>query len=403
MRNAPEATSGWRGRWGLEAAERGSNPAVWPDTRQELLLKAGLFDGDDAVRAWREWKADAERHPLDPRSAQILPLVHHNLRDRAAHDSSIAALRPRYLLTWARNQKLFEVLRRTLLKLHDSGIDTLVFKGAALVPLYYGDEGARSMGDFDVLVPEERFAEAARLLRKAGWTALYWDPDRFDTRFQHAIGFVDDDGNSVDVHCHLLMASCAPGADEAFWGSSVPLMIRGVETRSLCATDHFLQACVHGMKWVKSAPLRWVADAVTVAGSAPAGVDWERLVRVCREREVSLHVAEPLEYLGRTFGLSVPAEVLRRLRESASGTERRLFLAWTSSRRGRPIPLFLHHWFMYTRGLERAGAIEHVQAIPKYLRFWAQTDRLWKIPPRLAVKGARAVGHRLGLYRYWDS
>ena len=58
-----------------------------------------------------------------------------------------------------------------------------VVKGAALIPLYYRDSGVRGMGDFDVLVPERRFRDAAAALGEAGWGTRFWRPDRFDTRF----------------------------------------------------------------------------------------------------------------------------------------------------------------------------------------------------------------------------
>jgi hypothetical protein len=55
------------------------------------------------------------------------------------------------------------------------------------------------------------------------------------------------------------------------------------------------------------------------------------------------------------------------------------------------------------RGVGQIGPFKRMTTIPQYLRFWAHTDRLWKIPSRLATKALRAVGNRFGLYQYWDS
>ncbi len=82
-------------------------------------------------------------------------------------------------------------------------------------------------------------------------------------------------------------------------------------------------------------------------------VDWERMTAVARARGVTLQLSAPLEYLRDNFAASVPAEMVRTLRVT-------------------------------------------------YLRFWAQTRRLWKIPSRLFIKAARAIGNRVGWYRYWD-
>jgi hypothetical protein len=58
---------------------------------------------------------------------------------------------------------------------------------------------------------------------------------------------------------------------------------------------------------------------------------------------------------------------------------------------------------MFHRGVCDVGPVARVRAFPDYLRFWAQTDRLWKIPVSLSVKGMRVLGRRLGLYEYWDA
>lgn len=390
-----------RGTWGLGVAGEPKRTSVWPDPRQELLLRAGLLEGEAALRAWGAWRAQA-REPFDPQSLEILPLVYRNLRDAGVGD--LAPLRPLYLRTWAHNQKLFRVLSRTLPQLHAAGLETLVFKGAALIPLYYRDEGMRGMGDFDVLVRENRLHDAARVLSETGWSALSGYPRHFDTRFCHAIPFTDQDGNNVDLHCHVVMANCEFGADEPFWRSSVPARIHGIETRTLCATDHLLHACVHGMNWVKGVPsLRWVADAILIARVSPGGIDWNRMEWLSRERGVTPHVVEPLAYLEERFGLDIPKGYVERLRAGVTRAELRSFRIEAESQRGRPVSLLRYHWSRYSRGLGEVGLSERFASVPQYLRYWFQTDRLWKVAPRLIAKGIRIVGHRLGLYRYWDA
>ncbi|HUP01084.1 MAG TPA: nucleotidyltransferase family protein [Gemmatimonadota bacterium] len=391
-----------RGRWfgGRRPVAGGS---VWPGPRQELLLKAALLEGDAARRAWLEWADGADLGRVEGRSAKLLALAHRNLLAQGVHDPRLERLKPYRRRTWGRNQQIFQRLNRALGVLHASGIETLVVKGAALVPCYYRDASARGMGDFDVLVREDRFQEAYEALRESGWSSRYWLPEHFDTRFEHAIALFDADGYSIDLHCHLLMACCGRGADDPFWEASVPATIAGVETRTLCAADHLIHACVHGMNWVNEAPLRWVADAVTVIRSAPDGIDWEHLIRTSRQLRLTSPVVEPLEYLARTFGVPIPPAVRDRLHAvPVTRADRQRFRLWTRNRRGRPVALFLHHYHMYARGVGEAGLAERVRSVPEYLRFWAHTDRLWRIPLRLGLKAWRVIGYRLGLYRYWD-
>lgn len=399
-------TSGPRvfeGRW-FAGSSRRAEGAVWPTPRQELLLRSALLEGDAAGSAWERWSAVVDLDLVDPSSIQILPLAYRNLVQQGFKDDRLAAIKPRYAVTWGRNQKLFRLLRETLIRLHAAGIETLVVKGAALIPLYYRDSGVRGMGDFDVLVPEHRFQDAVRVLEAAGWSSVFWRSDVFDPRFEHALAFLDLAGNSVDLHCHLLMACCEPGADDPYWEASRPLEIEGVSTRTLCATDHLIQACVHGLTWVRVPPLRWVADAMAVMRGEPGGIDWDRLETLARRQELILPLEATLSYLHRAFDAPVPAPVLRHLAEApVSRTDRLRFTNWQQNPRGRPVGRLLHHYVMFSRGLRGTGVMERAQAVPDYFRFWAGTDRLWRVPFEIGLKSVRTIAHRLGLYHYWDT
>ncbi|MGH7571512.1 MAG: nucleotidyltransferase family protein [Gemmatimonadota bacterium] len=391
------------GTW-FAGTGRPAEGAVWPRPDQELLLHAALSRGDEAVAAWRRWADEVDLDALDPGAGQILPLAYRNLVDQGVQDERLAALKRRYAFTWAQNQRMFRMLGGILRLLHAAGIETLVFKGAALVPLYYRDGGVRGMGDVDVLVRPERFHEAARALGEAGWGTHFWSPELFDTRFEHALAFFDAADNSVDLHCHLLMACCERDADLDFWEASRPLQVDGMTTRTLCATDHLVQACVHGLNWVRVPPIRWVADAITVLRAAPDDIDWDRLELLAREREIALPTGAALAYLNRAFATPVPDETMRRLEAiPVSRGDRLRFGVWMENARGRPLALILHHWAMFSRGVRGAGPLERVHGLRDYLRFWAHTDRVWKVPVVLTQKGLRVVGHRLGLYRYWDA
>ncbi len=392
-----------RGRW---FAGRGGpvQSTVWPSPEQELLLRCALFEGAEGLSAWRRWCSDVGLGRVDPGSAQLLPLVYRNLVDQGVQDGGLVALKSAYTITWAQNQRVFRRLAATLRLFHSIRVEALVLKGAALIPLYYRDGGMRGMGDFDVLVRMDRFSEAAQALVEAGWRPLSRSPERFDPRFDHALAFMDSAGNSVDLHCHLLRMCCEPGADDPFWEASIPLEIEGLSARTLCATDHLLQACVHGLDWVRVPPIRWVADAITVLRAAPREIDWDRVVDLARDRGLALPLSMALRYLTDTFRAAVPGTALRSLEDlHVSWSDRVQFGAEMESFRGRPLALVFHHYAVYSRGLRGTDLTKRVQAIPGYLRFWAQTDRTWKIPFRLVGNGLRVLGYRLGLYRYWDA
>jgi len=386
--------------WGLAAPEISSSDSLWPTPHQEVLIDAAVSKGARAVAAWEEWKADARIESIDRGAQQILHLAYRNLSTQGVRDPFLASIKPHYGITWARNQQLLHALKETLKHLHTAGIETLVFKGAALIQLYYKDHGVRPMGDVDVLVPEDRFRDAADVLVTHRWKPFYHDPAFFDVRFEHAIGFTNRLGESIDLHAHVLMASCERGADKAFWEASMPMQIDDVATRSLCATDHLLHACAHGALWTPQPGLRWIADALTVLRSTDGGIDWPRVVFSARERGVTSQVVAALEYLRSRFAAPVPIDFVRDLRSQVSRQDEWRHEIWSRNRRGRPLRLLRHHWAMFTRGTRPAGALKRLLEVPDYLRFWAQTTNVLAVPARLIRKAMRVLGRRLGVYQY---
>ncbi|MBA3242461.1 MAG: nucleotidyltransferase family protein, partial [Acidobacteria bacterium] len=150
-------------------AER-ANPKgqCWPDEPQELLLCAALLRGEDALSAWGEWRSTVDPDSLDAGSKRLLPLLYRNLRELGVNDPLVPRLKESYRITWSLNQSVFRQMASLLGSLHGAGIETLVLKGGALVPLYYRDYGVRPMVDFDILVREERAETAMDLLTGLG-------------------------------------------------------------------------------------------------------------------------------------------------------------------------------------------------------------------------------------------
>ena len=48
------------------------NGGFWPTSQQELLLRAALLPGKEAIDAWREWKSGVDVDQLDPGSLRLL-------------------------------------------------------------------------------------------------------------------------------------------------------------------------------------------------------------------------------------------------------------------------------------------------------------------------------------------
>jgi hypothetical protein len=139
---------------------------------QELLLKAALFSGNDALEAWRKWRdaADWEGH-LEHGSFRLLPLLYNNLHKHGVNDSAMGKLKGIYRQAWSKNQILFHEIAKIVEYLQNAGIKTMLLKGASLSLLYYKNNGARPITDMGILVPLKKARMSMDVLKEGGWTS----------------------------------------------------------------------------------------------------------------------------------------------------------------------------------------------------------------------------------------
>jgi len=317
-----------------------------PGPTQELLLHAALAETPEvAAREWSRWRREAELTDVDSASFQILPLAYRNLTRLGIDDADRRRLRGIYLLSWSTNQLLIQTGAAGLRMLADAGIDTIVLKGAALANDHYKDVGARSMLDFDILVPRDRAAEAMDVLGEtftpnpAQIPPREWIPER------HSVSFSGPEGRGIDLHWYSLWQSFP---EEDVWSSSRATEIGGMATRTLSPTDQLLHVLAHGAWWMEQGQLRWVADSVTVIRSGGEEIDWARFAARARKRRLGSILEAPLAYLRERFGIEIPAETLSELRR-----ERPTLLERGARRAGRaprtPARALVMHYERYRR------------------------------------------------------
>ncbi len=256
----------------------------WPSREQGLLLRAGLLKNRQALEAWQEWRSiiDIDDH-LDDGSYRLLPLLYQNLKNHGVEDPFMNRLKGIYRLTWYKNQMLFHRNARLLNALRNSGIETLVLKGGALVPLYYKDYGIRPMADFDVLVHTDKVLQSIDLLEKSGWIPKDFKPSEKYISQRYSHGFIDDEGKEFDLHWHVLSECCSPDSDDDFWEGAISTEINGVSAYALNPTDQLLHVCVHGMKWDVVPTIRWISDAMIILNNTQIDIDWDRLIAQARK------------------------------------------------------------------------------------------------------------------------
>ncbi len=356
----------------------------WPTPTQQLLLRACLSQGEEALAAWQAWHQRTDFENLDAGSNRLLPLLWRNLAAQGVGEAQLRRYRSVGRHGWVKNQLLLAQAAHLLRALHSENIATIILKGGAIATLYYPDFAARPMDDFDILVPAQQAPRAFGLLIERGYGLQNWaHTPRLSARCLsvfHGNTFGKPGESKFDVHQHVLPHSHAHNSDE-FWAASVALQINGVSTRALCAEDNFLHVCAHGARWNEVPPLRWIADATLIWRASP-NFDWARLVAQTRRHQLAIPLRQSLRYLHEQNFVEVPAAILRQL--SALPTHRAQRREWAAGLRpASSHSMALKLWLRaraYARWNATNSAWQRPFSLPRYLQFFWGLDGIAQVP-----------------------
>ena len=257
-------------------------------------------------------------------SAQQVPVPAATATALAGDSTGIAAANLRATGESARLRELFAV----------ADLPLLFVKGLPLAGLAYPHPFLKMGWDIDLLVAPESIAEAASILRGAGYRQLVpgekrdaaaWHRRRKESAWRHPEGFTVDLHSRLADHPRLI-----PGID--VWSPAQQVEVApGVTLPTLQLDELFAYLCVHGAvaAWFR---LKWLADlAALLHHSSPAEV--ERLYRRSQELGAGRAPAQALLLAGRLFGTAVAAELRDELeRDSANRLLERLALAQLAGR-----------------------------------------------------------------------
>jgi hypothetical protein len=299
--------------WGAPAGQH----SVWPSPAQELLLRAALMPDERALSAWREIRAQIDVDALDGATQALLPALRRNLLALGEQDELLNLFKGVHRYGWARTQLLLAPMMPIVQTLERAGIATLLLKGAAFVADKRLDAGMRPMNDVDVLVPTGQARQAIEVLLEGGLEPVggvpAWYVADYAPRFVPSHGFRDRLDRQLDLHWHVLHASCQPEADEDFWAAAAAIELLGVRTRALCPADELLLVILHGLRWNEIPTYRWVVDAALLCSGAIGAIDYERLVAQARKRRATVMLRAGLSYLRRVADAPIPRQAMRAL------------------------------------------------------------------------------------------
>jgi hypothetical protein len=179
------------------------------------------------------------------------------------------------------------------------------------------------------------------------------------------------DGRTCTVHRRFAHEFSVPEAGIELdhpWGETIEETLGGVRVCVLAPTDELLRVCLDGARARVVPDVLWVADALTVLGSATSpGIDWQRLVANARRLRATLRLHDALLYLHREHKAEVPVEAIEEL--SAAQSRPREVLAHKEAGRKRrllgPLPRTATRFLQVTADRPLPAAIS---TLPTFLR-----------------------------------
>jgi Uncharacterised nucleotidyltransferase len=287
-----------------------------PTLHQELLLKACLLNGAEALAAWQAWHNSTNLDYIDIHSIRLLPFLAAQLFHLGVEDPAFEKYRGVQRRAWAHNQLLFHAAAAILKRLKTEQIPAMALKGVVLASSYYESMSLRPMDDIDLLVRRVDALRALTQLEGLGWLVL---PGQFQPRTPDDCAVrpacaLENPSNlaQVDLHWRLLWARFSEDAERMLWQRAIPFEIDGAGCVAPCPADLLVHVCAHGARWSDPPSVRWVIDAALVVRAG--NVDWTHVCSQAERLGLAVPLLETLDYLRTVMDVPVPDIVIQDLR-----------------------------------------------------------------------------------------
>lgn len=319
-------------------------PESFPNQKEELLLQLILCPDSEFRARWDVWRTSTDFNVITNPMVRLLPMLSLRLRHLNIHDEPADRIHGTYKLAWVKNQLLLEATKKIIVLFSDHGIPTLLLKGIPLLIYVYKDDGARFLGDADILIPEEYIDQAIDLMITHGWK--YLNNRDADIRklgvdvvnlVLKEITFRDDKNIELDIHWKLFDPSQQIVSKKIIsqrilenrqiihklWNDSLPMNLGLIHSRILRPEVLFLHVVLHGSVGNEQRTLRWAADAIYILRTYK--LDWRIVMQKAEEFRGIFGLQVACSYLNR-FSEFIPNDVWNLLmQKQISKNERRLY------------------------------------------------------------------------------
>jgi hypothetical protein len=295
---------------------------VTASSETDLRLLAAAIGGEKSVRFDARLMALAEREG-------VAPLLADRLRQAGEIDADHALARAAVRASAVDLVREAE-LRGALAALGARGVPCLVFKGAHLAHAVYPRPDLRPRLDSDLLVPDDRRADADAALVAHGYECVpQFTGALIAYQAPYVIGRHGRIAHVIDLHWRLAnpqqfgaVLSATELFDEA---EAAPGL--GDPARAPGGVHALVIACVHPVAHHRSVGLLIWSYDIHLLAARMSDAAWDRLIGLALERGVARVCAHSLRRALDLFGSAVPADVIARLEERAAPEPTARFLA----------------------------------------------------------------------------
>lgn len=255
---------------------------------------------------------------------RVAPLLYKSLRNtcpQVVPASVLTDLAAYVRSASSRSLLLTGELLRLLKRLEAQGIPAIPFKGPALACLLYGDPALRHFDDLDILVRQEDYASAKRLLLSLGYQPEFLLTERqeksfLQNRFHEHFTLTRGIRIDVELHCGIVPEDFPFHQDlEGVWERRELVSFAGTTVATLSPEDLLLYLCVHGSRhlWLR---LQWICDVAQLV-RRHATMDWDRVVEQAKTSGGRRMFFLGIFLASDILGMSLPHEIEQEVRHDS--------------------------------------------------------------------------------------
>ncbi len=237
----------------------------------------------------------------------------------------LSQMQQKHQQTTLQNLAIYRELRLIAEKMQAAAVPLIVLKGTYLATAVYPHIGQRGIGDLDLLVPEEKIAQAVDIMHGLGWQET--QPFTLDAlrHYRHHLPTMVKKGVNFPVEIHWNIAKPPTSSrltPDQLWQQATPTSLAGTAALAFPLHLQLLHLALHAAYHHQFAfDLRSLCDMALIIDQQAEAVDWTLFAQKAEDWQWQRGVYLTLQLLQEFWGTAVPPHVLTRLQPTPMPTD----------------------------------------------------------------------------------